>query len=511
MNCKKCSSNISEGRIMCNVCGEMQENPNFSNEKLKSEFMKKMQPIVETFKKSEISSEYMWDKTVARYARVIERTKNILSSEIMADKVTDKMFKDMDKMLDLCRTAEFHVALVGAIKAGKSTLINAILGTELASTNVTPETAALTKFRSSKDDNYVKVSFYSSLEWNRLWKSAIDSKADIFLEEYNELKADSQRSNWIDKPEQKFVCETEEKLRQEIQRWTSSKSLVHYFVKEVEVGLKDFNMPPEVIFVDTPGLDDVVQYRSDITREYIRRANAVLVCVKSDALTGQEMGTIYSVFSNSRFHPEKIYIIGTQLDTLNRPQEGWVKQCAEWLKYFRRPDCYGDERLAKKNLIPVSGYLYTLLKTFGNISKMDDKYFDMQSILAKFRINIENLGENYQKMIDFTNIDFLMSTLNNDVVKNHKELLIKDIKENYSICVKEITELLQGIKKNQQELIETSEKGADEIHKKRDEYAREVANTTSDKKELESLIKLIKTQTNDRLTELTSTIKRIGE
>ena len=45
----------------------------------------------------------------------------------------------MDTFLKKCKGAEFHIALVGAIKAGKSTLINAILGYDYASTKVTPE------------------------------------------------------------------------------------------------------------------------------------------------------------------------------------------------------------------------------------------------------------------------------------------------------------------------------------------------------------------------------------
>ena len=84
---------------------------------------------------------------------------------------------------------------------------------------------------------------------------------------------------------------------------TSSRFPEHYFVKEVEVGLTDIDLPDGVVLVDTPGLDDVVEYRSNITREYIDRANAVLICVKADALTGPEMATIYSVFSNTRYKP----------------------------------------------------------------------------------------------------------------------------------------------------------------------------------------------------------------
>lgn len=87
--------------------------------------------------------------------------------------------------------------------------------------------------------------------------------------------------------------------------------------------MKDFDLPEGVVLVDTPGLDDVVEYRSDITRKYIDRANAVLVCVRSEALTGQELQTILRVFTNARNNVGKVYIIATKIDTLNNPQSDW--------------------------------------------------------------------------------------------------------------------------------------------------------------------------------------------
>lgn len=121
-------------------------------------------------------------------------------------------------------------------------------------------------------------------------------------------------------------------------------------------------------------MDDVVEFRSNITRDYIDRANAVLVCVKSDALTGSEMATIYSVFSNTRYNPEKVYVIATQIDTLNRPRENWIEQQEEWLKYLKGKGAYASIELAKRNRVPVSAYLFTLLKEYNNLSEEDDKY-----------------------------------------------------------------------------------------------------------------------------------------
>ena len=87
-----------------------------------------------------------------------------------------------------------------------------------------------------------------------------------------------------------------------------------------------------------------------------------------------EMATIYSVFANTRYNPGKVYIIATQVDTLNRPKENWAEQQKEWLKYLKGNGAYASLELAQKNLVPVSAYLYTLLKQYNDLNEEDDKY-----------------------------------------------------------------------------------------------------------------------------------------
>lgn len=452
---------------------------------------------------------YLWDETVQRYAAAMERTKKLLQVEGISSYITAGMMKNIDTFLKKCSDAEFHIALVGAIKAGKSTLINALLGYEYASTKVTPETAALTKFKKS-DDNYVKLLLYTKEEWDSLWKSAVEGNADIFLEEYKTLNADEEKNKWLGISPRKVTCNTQEELVKEITRWTSSKSPVHYFVKEVEVGLKDFELPKGVVLVDTPGLDDIVEYRSDITRDYIDRANAVLVCVKSDALTGQEMHTIYSVFSNVRYNPEKVFVIATQLDTLNRPLENWQAQRLEWIKHLKRKGAFGNEQLAERNLIPVSAYLYTLLKEYNTYAQDDqsDKMFDLKSILFKLRVC--DLHANYQRLCDFTQIETLKRKINNDIVVRYKKLLTEDVTNSYLICKEEIQNSMRKIKKEQEDIIKTSQGGIEEIRKKQKEFTQKYEETKDDKRELESMINRLQTITRKRADELERAIKALG-
>lgn len=479
----------------------------FTSEDTRKEYEAKLNALKKIADTNSVDNAYLWDATVEKYATKISKVKSILQTEGINDFITSKMFKDIDNFLKRCSDSEFHIALVGAIKAGKSTLINALLGYEYASTKVTPETAALTKFKKAPL-NSIKVTFYNELEWNDLWNSANEAKASVFLEEYATLGADSQKSNWLGQNDKIITCNTKEGLVTEIKKWTSSKSVCHYFVKEVEVSLQEFELPEGVVLVDTPGLDDVVEYRSNITRDYIDRANAVLVCIKSDALTGQEMATIYSVFANTRYNPGKVYIIATQIDTLNRPRESWIEQQEEWLKYLKGKGAYASLELAKKNLLPVSGYLYTLLKDYNNLSDDDDRSWDLDSIIRKFRI--KNINENYQDLLNFTNIALLKNKINREIVQNHKQLLIDDIIGSYEICKESIRETMLSIKKNQEEIIRTSQGGIEEIKKKQAEYDAKYKEAEQDKKELESLLKKLKIATSQRADELEKAITSLA-
>src|SRR5574344_300355 len=479
----------------------------FTCAEARKHYEEKLSDLKKIIDNNEIDNKFLWDKTVEKYGSKISKIQKIFEKEEIAKHLTSKLKRDMDLFIKSCSDPEFHIALVGAIKAGKSTLINALLGHEYASTKVTPETAALTKFKKG-ESNYVKVSFYSQHEWELLWKSANDTKATVFLEEYQFLNADSEKSKWLDHDDKKIECDSNEDLVNEIYKWTSSKSLCHYFVKEVVVGLKEFDLPTGVVLVDTPGLDDVVEYRSDITRHYIDRANAVLVCVKSDALTGPELATITNVFSNTRSNPQKVYVIATQVDSLNRPKENWEQQNEEWLKYLKGKSCYASIELAKKNLIPVSAYLYTLLKKYNDIAEDSDEKWDLNAILLKLRV--KDVNENYKDLLNFTKIDLLKTKIQQEIVQNYMSLLIDDIKDRYEMCKETISETMLKIKTEQENFIQTSQSGIEAIKQKQAEDENQYNKVEQYKAELERSVRALIHATTKRVDELEAAIKQLA-
>ncbi|OON99004.1 MAG: hypothetical protein ATN35_02650 [Epulopiscium sp. Nele67-Bin004] len=448
-----------------------------------------------------------WDSQVNEQCQKIYNLKAILQTEGIKDSIQDTTINRLDAFIDKCQGLEFQIALVGAIKAGKSTLVNALLDMDLASVSVTPETASLTKFRQSDNGkNYVKLTFYTQNEWNQLWQSVQKSKAEVFIDSYKKLNAEREKGNWVGKAPEKREFKDLGQLKEEIKKWTSSTVATHYFVKEVEVGLANSAIPEGIVYVDTPGLDDPVAYRSDITRKYIARANAVLVCVKSDSLTGSEIATIASTFANTRYNPEKVYVIGTQLDALNRPEEHWAKQKAVWLDLLSKKEYFGNPSLAQQNLIGIAAFVYNLVINYDNLD--EDSKWDLDNVAVKFRIR--DTEANLEQLKSISNMHELKDKLEREILSKFKQLYADDIKNSYQTCKTEVVGLLTDLKENQISILQTADKGLDEIRAKKQKSEEELKEAEKEKAELEKFLRQMNKFTEQRSKDLYTAIRKLG-
>lgn len=359
---------------------------------------------------------------------------------------------------------ELEIAIVGTINAGKSTFINALFEENIASTDVTPETASLTKFRYSTK-NKLEVKFYNKAEWDELWesvkKSEKENKGKVFKEEFESSGAENIKNDYIGASDKIEEVSNIEELKKKVKEYTSKTSEIHYFVKELIVYLNNENIHKNVTIVDTPGLDDVVDYRSKITRDYIKRANAVIVCVDSSRLQGKEYTTITQVFENIGDDFYKVMILGTQIDNKNNPKENWEKQSKEWKKYLE--DNYNDENLLNNNIIGVSSYVFSNLIELENTGKCDnDAIVNIKKLAESYGIKVsyeENgniiidrnlIIKNSENIKDLTNIKKVKSLMNK-IIENGEEEVIKDLERRYLSMITNISNKAKSIKNTNSE------------------------------------------------------------
>lgn len=506
--CPQCSNVILKNNSFCNHCGKVVTYPQYIDEDMKKQYQTNLIDFIKELKNLKLSdNDLLLDGTVTRYIQTVREVEAISNKDNIKNKYLNKeFFSKIDTFLDRCASNEFHLAIIGTIKAGKSTLINAILERELASTNVTPETASLTKFRSANKD-CIRVSFYNKKDWEELWNSVKKSNAKIFRKEYHELNARQYEPEWIGHEDYYEEYENEEDLINSIKSWTSAKSALHYFVKEVEVGLKQFNIPNEVVFVDTPGLDDPVEYRSDITKKYIERANIVMVCVNTQALTGQELGTIYKVFANARYNTERVFVVGTQIDKLNEPNDE-IKQIEnEWLKFLGDENCYNDPLLAQKNLLFVSAYLYSILiKNSEALSSKENR--DLKIGLMKFLLE-EKSEKQLGELKKYTNITYLRELIMGDPIKKSKKLMFQDIAEKYKLLKIEIEIPFIELYEAHEDLIEGLSNGIDDIRSKIQIKQNNLNDLKSEKRELYEYLSEFKKISTKQVDEIIKSINKV--
>ena len=267
-------------------------------------------------------------------------------------------------------------------------------------------------------------------------------------------------------------------------------------------------MPPEVVFVDTPGLDDAVRYRSDVTRNYIDRANAVFACVRSDALTGGELNILYRIFTNSMDNPEKIFVLGTQWDSLNDPESDWKKQKEEWVKYLS--ERYDSEEMAKRNIIHVAAYLMNLCRDYIKLDAKTKK--TLMSIAMKFDYDPFSghaIEEYLEGLMEKSNVDAVKRKINNDIVPKYKEYLMNDINSHYEALSNEIRKFFMETRTANAEVLSTSKKSADEIREKYEKSKKELEEVLLYRQQLETALNAVRENTQKRVDELCKEIDKM--
>jgi len=153
------------------------------------------------------------------------------------------------------RVAEkrFFVACVGQFKRGKSTLLNALVGSPVLPTGVVPVTTTVTILRYGAVPRAVVY-----LRNNVRYERAVSSVADYVSEELNP----GNRKN----------------------------------VAAVEIFLPSSLLTSGMCLVDTPGIGSVFAGNTAVTREFVPHIDAALVVIGADPpISGEELGLIEDV------------------------------------------------------------------------------------------------------------------------------------------------------------------------------------------------------------------------
>ncbi len=241
---------------------------------------------------------------------------------------------------------EFNVAVTGVINAGKSTLLNALLGKKILGASNVPETVNLTVLKYAPEP-FVRINFWSEAELKELG-IAQDKDGEI-AEIYGGagVKFESETAQNLngkfnadgDELAAKFESPSASKICSEppasktvktgeIKLYTSADSKYAKFVKSVELYENLELLKDNVRIIDTPGIDDAVAAREELVRRFMQECDLMVHLMNvSQSATQKDLDFIVSSLQNS--HAVRLAVLLTHADVL---KQGELNEVAAYAK-----------------------------------------------------------------------------------------------------------------------------------------------------------------------------------
>jgi GTPase SAR1 family protein len=442
--CGSCGHPIESHQLVCTFCGALSKSFPYTlaDFDIEKQCMAEVEELAKTIIDSNCNDDDWLYSELDEKFRKMKKIRNI-SYKAMKDKgeenapVYRKIYGLSQKFFSDYRKKRIEIAVVGTVKAGKSSLINALIGTRLASVDPTPETSILVKYRTTSEGNYLKISFYTEAQWNKLWSTT--KNATVFRKEYDRLEAENIKYDYLNKPKKYIKCSSEE-LPNIMMEWSKSDAPKHFFVKEIEVGYQSDTIPHDVFLVDTPGLSDPVRYRSDITRRYIKRSDWILACITGENLSGQpEFNFLSKVISNKGGDISKVFVVATKKDMLTNA-EGEKKE-KEFL--IRLGELYNNDSMAVSRFAFVAAevHLMTTQVIQGiDLEPEEKKKFRKALLEIDEDLEFSDINRKSDEILKYAGVNDLFNRINKVVLINRRSYIVNGIINDYIRCMKVINE-----------------------------------------------------------------------
>lgn len=321
--------------------------------------------------------------------------KNLLSLNL-----TPQFYANLEKIKNNMANNKFSIGITGVLSAGKSTFLNALLGSEILGTSSIPETANLTILRYSQTQK-ARVHFWSKSEWEEILES---SKYDKSLAAFVK-----QSENLFGEKLSEYVTQSSKIIDidlKELPIYTSANdpSKLCNLVKEVELFSDLKFLQNGVEIVDTPGLDDPVIKREEITKSYIANCD-LLVHVMNASCAATQIDIDFILNALLTQNISRLLVILTRIDLIS---ESDLEKCLEYTKsslevQLKKANISNlDSILNRITFIPVASFL-ALMWRIGQENLAQAKGYNLEKTgildVEKYLSDVL-LGENSLKMKD---------------------------------------------------------------------------------------------------------------
>lgn len=380
-----------------------------SDEDLKSlSNLTKLQPLQKP-KKAEskpVSLKELSSKLVDSY----EFCKKILENELKDIETieSNKFILKLDSLMKNFKNQKFSIGVTGVLSAGKSTFLNALLREEILGSSSVPETANLSVLTYG-DKLSSRVHFWEKSQWEEMKQNAkYDKNLADFITQSNEIFKDK-LENFITSPHLTKDIESSE-----LSTYTSANNPAKFcnLISKVEIFTPLKFLANGVEIVDTPGLDDPITKREDITREYLKNCD-MLIHVMNASCAATQVDIDFILDSLLRQKVARLLVVLTRIDLLTQSE---VESCMEYTQsslatQLRKAHYKGDIHalLSRIDFIALAGYSALLYRTNRKEEALKTGISLEKSGILEVESYLDStlLGENSLKQKDLLQIAYM--------------------------------------------------------------------------------------------------------
>lgn len=381
-------------------------------------------------------------------------------------KIHEKYYKILDKIYANAKNHKFSIGITGVLSAGKSTFLNALLGKEILGSSTIPETANLTILK-YKDRQFAEVFFWNTSEWEELKKAAqYDKSLQSFVVESETIFSNRLKDYITDTTKSEII--TLDRLN----TYTSAndESKLCNLVKEVALFTPLKFLQNGVEIVDTPGLDDPITKREEITKDYIAQCD-LLIHVMNASCVATQVDIDFILESLLEQNISRLLVVLTRIDLISE------KELAQSLEYtktslaaqLKKAEYSGDvdSIIERIDFIPVASFLALLHKTNREDEALKKGFsLEKTGILAvEEYLDKMLLGENSLKQKDILYLAYrgFLKTIKQCKEEMRLESILLNASEN------ELEEMIANLKNEQKKLLLQLDSKKQELKIKQDE------------------------------------------
>jgi len=363
---------------------------------------------------------------------------------------TKEYKKEIELTSSYLNNQKFSIGVTGVMNAGKSTMLNALMSEEILGSAVVPETANLTIIKYGKPE--AKVFYWNKKEWRKIENLAstlepigefVKETKKAFGENLSNLIKEKSLSEQIDINNLiKYTSVQTSHKKCNLIKYVELKSNLNFLKDGIEI-------------VDTPGLDDPIIQREEITKEYLVKCDLMLHLMNvSQSATLKDVEFIIDAILYQNV--TKLLIVITRADTVSK------KQLEEVINYTKSSIQTQLKLQNKNNKLEYILNTIKFIPTSGKMALLHRIGKNEQAIQAGFNIKDTGILE-IEKFLDETlfgvnssKSDLIIKSTKNQLIKiiekekksfNYELLLLSKSKEELEANLKELNKAKEVNKK----------------------------------------------------------------